>query len=104
MRQLICAALGAALLAGCGSGKDEIADRVEDNADKRAAALEKASERMSNALQANAVEQQAETVRAAGEERADAIRRSDLEPGALSDSQKNALIEGNTGTAAAPPR
>ena len=106
MRQLICAALGAALMAGCGSGKEKIADRVEDNADRRAAAMEEASESMTNALQQNAVEQQAKIVRSAGEDRAEAIRDSDLEADMLTKQQKNALVEGKkvAGTQQDAPR
>ena len=83
------------VLAACSSGKDKIAERVEENADNRAAAMEQASESMTNALQANAVEQQANIVRSAGEERADAIRNSDLDANMLTAQQKNALVAGH---------
>lgn len=78
-------------LAAC-SGRDEIADKVEDRADARAEALENAGDTMENALQQNVTAQQAETMRQAGEERADAIRESDLDAEKLSDEQKNALV------------
>jgi len=99
-------ALGMALLlAACGSGKDKIAERVEENADNRAAAMERASESMTNALAANAVEQQANIVRSAGEERAEAIRKSDLDANALTAQQKNALVAGRpVGTPTPNPR
>jgi hypothetical protein len=92
MRVLIAGAMF--VLAACGSGKDKIAERVEDNADNRAAAMEQASESMTNALQANATQQQANIVRSAGEERAEAIRKSDLDANALTAQQKNALVAG----------
>jgi hypothetical protein len=99
MRQVRFVALGALLLAACGSGKDKIAQRVEDNAENRAAAMEQASRSMTDALQANAVEQEANIVRSAGEQRAEAIRSSDLDASTLTQAQKNALIEGkSTGT------
>lgn len=105
MRELpIAAAL--LLLAACnGSGKDRIADRVEDNADNRAAAMEAASESMTNALMANATQQQANIVRSAGEDRAQAIRDSDLDASVLTQEQKNAIVAGrSTGTQSKPPR
>ena len=94
------------LLGACSGGKDKIADRVEENADHRAEAMEEASESMSNALQQNAVEQQADTVRAAGEERAEAIRDSDLKASLLTKEQKKELVRGETatGTAEKVPR
>lgn len=88
-------ALPIVLLAAC-SSKNAIADKVETNADKRAAAMERASESMTNALQRNAVEQQADVVRSAGKERAEAIRDSDLKAGALNKDQQNALVAGKT--------
>jgi hypothetical protein len=90
-------------LAAC-SGKDEIADQVEERANDRAEAIEDASRSMENALQENILEQQARTAREAGKERADAIRDSDLKTGDLSDAQKNALIEADEGTGPAVPR
>jgi hypothetical protein len=95
MRQLLSLPLGAALLAGC-SGKDRIADKVEDQAENRAEVMDEAAEAMTNALQANAAEQQAETVRQAGKERAEAIRDSQLDAGDLSNAQKNALVKGDS--------
>ena len=104
MRSLVAGAV-LMLLAACGSGKDKIAERVEDNADNRAAAMEQASRSMTNALQANAVEQEANIVRSAGEQRAEAIHSSDLDASTLTPAQKNALIEGrSTGTAPKQPR
>ncbi|MBA2918418.1 hypothetical protein GON01_05460 [Sphingomonas sp. MAH-20] len=94
------------LLAACGgSGKDRIAQRVEDDAENRAAAMEQASETMTNALRANATQQQANIVRSAGEDRAEAIRESDLDAGALTQQQKNAIVAGrSTGTQTPRPR
>lgn len=93
MRQFLSPLLGAALLAGC-SGKDRIADKVEDQAENRAEAMEEAAEAMTNALQANAAEQEAETMRQAGKERAEAIRDSQLDASDLNNAQKNALVNG----------
>jgi hypothetical protein len=99
--------IGAALmlLTACnGSGKDRIADRVEENAEDRAAAMDAASETMTNALRANATQQQANIVRSAGEDRAQAIRDSDLDASLLTKEQKNAIVAGNTTGTQAPPR
>jgi hypothetical protein len=99
--------LGLALLLGAcsGGGKDRMADRVEDNAENRAAAMDRASETMTNALRANAMQQQANIVRSAGEDRAQAIRDSDLDAGALTQQQRNAIVPGrSTGTGTKPPR
>lgn len=101
MRSTVLIALG--LLCAC-SEKNAIAEKVEARADNRADAMEAAAQSMTNALQQNGVEQQAETVRQAGEERAEAIRKSQLEPDALSKEQKDRLIKGEQGTADAPPR
>lgn len=100
MRLAIIAPL---LLVAC-SGKEEIADKVEERADQRAEAMEEAGEEMENALQQNIVEQQARTKREAGEERADAIRESDLDAGQLSQEQKNALVQADDGTAGVTKR
>ena len=91
------------LLAGC-SGKDEIADQVEERAEQRAEAMEEAGEAMENALQQNIVEQQARPRREAGQERAEAIRQSDLDADQLSPDQKKALIEADGGTVGAKAR
>jgi hypothetical protein len=91
------------MLAGC-SGKNEISEQVEQRADNRAAAMEAAAESMTNALQKNVVREQAETVRQAGEERAEAIRRSQLDAGTLSNEQKARLITGDQGTPAPATR
>jgi hypothetical protein len=104
MRGLVLGALIAGL-AACSSGKDKIAERVEENADNRAQAMEQASQSMTNALAANAAQQQANIVRSAGEERAEAIRNSDLDADVLTDSQKNALVAGKpVGTPTHNPR
>ena len=97
------AALILALLGAC-SEKNAIAERVEERADKRADAMEEASRSMTNALQQNGAEQQAQTVREAGEERAEAIRESDLKAKDLSEAEKKRLIRGGDGTGAKASR
>lgn len=98
MRRMI--AISVLAFASACSEKEEIAEQVEERADNRADAMEEAGRAMMNALQQNVVEQQARTVREAGKERAEAIRDSQLDPGALTDEQKNAIIAGDQGTPA----
>ena len=101
--RLQIAALALAFLGACNE-KDGIAGQVEEQADRRADAMEEAGRAMTNALQQNVVEQQARTVREAGKERAEAIRDSQLDPDTLTDAQKKALVKGSTGTPALKAR
>jgi len=103
MARTIHALIPMALLAGCG-GSNDISERVEERADNRAEAMEAAAESMTNALQQNVVREQARTVREAGEERAEAIRASELDARALSNEQKARLITGDEGTPAPSTR
>lgn len=99
MARTIRTLLLVALLAGC-SGKSDISEQVEARADDRAEAMEAAADSMTNALKQNNVREQAETVRQAGEERAEAIRKSNLDPEGLDPAQKERLIRGDQGTPA----
>jgi hypothetical protein len=92
-----------AVLAGC-SGTSEVSEQVEERADNRAEAMEAAAESMTNALQQNLAREQAETVRQAGEERAEAIRGSRIDADALTNEQKTRLINGDQGTPAPATR
>jgi len=103
MVRTIQALIPMALLAGCG-GSNNISEQVEERADNRAEAMEAAAETMTNALQQNVVREQAKTVRQAGEERAEAIRASDVDTRALSNEQKARLITGDEGTPGPPTR
>lgn len=96
MIRLAMAMLPFALLGACHGSKNTIADKVEKNADRRAAAMEEASQSMTNALERNAVAQQADIIRSAGKDRADAIRDSDLKAGTLTKDQQNALVAGKS--------
>ncbi len=101
--RLLVAALILASLAACNE-KNDIAERVEQRADSRADAMEDASRSMTNAVQQNGAEQQAQTVREAGEERAEAIRTSDLNANDLSEAEKKELIKGGIETGKETPR
>ncbi|MFD1611083.1 hypothetical protein ACFSCW_04630 [Sphingomonas tabacisoli] len=103
-RHLIAFLVPLALAACSGGGKDKIADKVEDNANNRAEAMDEAADTMTNALQANAVEQQANIVRSAGHDRAEAIRESDLPADKLTENQKNAIVAGKGVGTPAPSR
>ncbi|TVV77340.1 hypothetical protein [Sphingomonas solaris] len=79
MRFITAAAmvLFVAPLAACGgNGDDKLAERVEDQAENRADALE----------------ERADQVRDTGEQRADAIDAADLNAEAMSAEQKNAIV------------
>lgn len=91
------------LLAGC-SGTNDLSEQVEARADNRAEAMEAAAQSMTNALQQNVMREQARTVRQAGEERAEAIRKSKLDDESLNAAQKERLIKGDQGTPNPPTR
>lgn len=103
MRRRAYTLLMSAALVGC-SEKNEISERVEERAETRAEAMEAAADSMTNALQQNVVREQADTVRQAGEERAEAIRKSQLDAEMLSNEQKAQLITGDQGTPAPATR
>lgn len=74
-------------LAACGGkGDDKLGDRVEQAADNRADALE---------AQADNLEDQAKAVRKTGEQQEDAIDAADVNAQAMSNGEKEALINGS---------
>lgn len=85
-------ALGASL-AGCGGAKDAVADQVEAKADNRADALDAQSRRLPEGRQSDLVRNQADMVRSAGKDQADAIRQSPLDANNLSQKEKDAIIK-----------
>ena len=83
---LLPVAAALALSACGGKGDDKLGDRVEQAADNRADALE---------AQADNLEDQAKAVRKNGEKQEDAIDAADVNAQAMSESQKDALINGS---------
>ncbi len=97
MRKWILGAASGALMAlsACGgSGDDALGDNAAEAADAKAETLEAASENATNETQSDALEDQAEVVKDAGEQREEAIDDSDVNAGALTEAQKNAVVNG----------
>src|SRR3712207_3029562 len=83
-----------ALSACGGKGDDSLGDNAADAADAKADNLEAAADNASNGAQEDALEAQAEATREAGEKREEAIDDADVNAQALSNEQKNALVNG----------
>lgn len=84
---LLLPVAAALALAACGGkGDDKLGDRVEQAADNRADALE---------AQADNLKDRAEAVRKSGEQQEDAIDAADVNAQAMSNSEKEALINGS---------
>jgi predicted small lipoprotein YifL len=96
MKTILKAATAAALLslAACGGkGDDALGDNAADAADARADNLEAAADNASGTRE-DALDAQADATREAGEAREEAIDDSDVNAHALSDAEKNALVNG----------
>ena len=82
-----------ALSACGGKGDDSLGDNAADAADAKADNLEAAADNASGA-QEDALEAQADATREAGEKREEAIDDADVNAQALSNGQKDALVNG----------
>jgi hypothetical protein len=89
---LSCAAL-VSLTACGGKGDDKLGDQAEQAADNRADALDAAAANSSGATE-QALEAQADATREAGASREEAIDASDINAHALSNAQKEAVVNG----------
>ena len=88
MKKTIAAAIimSSLALAGCGGkGDDKLANRVEDNAEERADALDQRAEQL---------EDKADRVEETGENRADAIDAADVNADAMTTDKKQAIVDG----------
>lgn len=79
-------------LAGCGSGKDSLADRVEQKADNRAERLEQKGREMADPRKREQANSRAAAVRDAGRDQAEAIRQAPLDTNTLSPGEKNKIL------------
>lgn len=95
MRKMIIPALAAVLMLGAcgGQGDDTLGDNAADTAEARADNLEEAADNASGA-QEDALEAQAEITRDRGEATEEAIDDSDVDAGAMTSDQKNAVVNG----------
>jgi hypothetical protein len=97
MRNSLLAALafGCLSLAACGGqGDDKLGDQAHDAAGNRADALDAAADNASGAAE-ESLEAQADATRAAGDAREEAIDDADVNADAMSNAQKEAVVNGN---------
>jgi hypothetical protein len=96
MNRILTAAFAAFTLslAACGGdGDDALGDRAEEAAENKADTLDAAAANASGA-QEDALQDQAEQVRDAGDAKEEAIDDSDVDTDELSEGQKNAIVNG----------
>ena len=97
MKKIVTGAACAALiaLAGCGGkGDDSLGDNAADAAEAQADNLEAAADNAVSDAQEDALEDQADAVRESGEKKEEAIDDSDVNAQALSNEQKEAVVNG----------
>ena len=91
---LAAAALGALSLAGCGGkGDDKLGDQEAEAAENKAEILDEIADNQSGAAE-DATEAQADATRAAGGAKEEAIDDADVNADAMSNAQKDGLING----------
>ena len=96
MKKIILGAviLGSLSLASCGGkGDDKLADRVEDRAVERADMLDNKADQMEE--NADQLHDKADMVEETGEDRSNAIDAADVNADAMTDEQKQAIVDQN---------
>ena len=95
MKKMMIPALAALFtLSACGGkGDDSLGDNAADAAEARADSLEAAADNASGA-QEDALEAQAEITRDRGEATEEAVDDADVDAGAMTSDQKNAVVNG----------
>jgi hypothetical protein len=80
------------LLGGCGGSKDALADQVEQKADNRADAMEASSRQLPDDRARDTLRNQADMVRKAGRDQAEAIRTAPLKANDLSQKERDGIV------------
>jgi ABC-type glycerol-3-phosphate transport system substrate-binding protein len=96
MKRITTAVLGAftlALAACGGDGDDKLGQQAQDVAENKADMLDEAADNASGA-QEDALEAQAEVTRETGDDKEEAIDDADVNAQAMSNEQKNAMVNG----------
>ena len=88
-------ALSLALAACGGQGDDTLGERTEEAYDNKADQLDQMADNATTDAQEDALEQQADAIRDKGDAKEDAIDDSDVNADALSEAQKNAIVNSN---------
>ena len=97
MRKLLTIAASSCLIAlgACGgNGDDALGDNAAEAAEAKADNLEAAADNAATPAQAEALEAQADVVEDAGEAREEAIDDADVNAQAMSNTQKEAVVNG----------
>ena len=97
MRKLLTVAACTCLIAlgACGgNGDDALGEKAEEAGEAKADNLEAAAENAATPAQAEALESQADAAEEAGDKREEAIDDADVNAQAMSNSQKEAVVNG----------
>lgn len=88
----VVSAASLALLSACGGkGDDKLGERAEEAADAKADSMDAMADNMTGAAKEN-MEDKADAVRQAGDAKEDAIDDADVNADAMTEAQKNAVV------------
>ena len=81
------------IVASCGGkGDDTLADNASDATEAQADNLEDVADNTTNQVTEDALNNRADAVRQAGEDKAKAIDKSDIDTSVMTDAQKEAVV------------